>query len=172
MSETRAHHHHHPCSLVKTCCCLSSWHHHQCDGKGDESSLRMKVRVRVRLMARSQGHVVIIERVRVRACHHWRECAMTYHKWTPLPKATGPLMGVSMTKTGKNRQFGYPYPYPHFTHIHTHADDPNLCSCLLKVVAPLITHIPVGHENVLCSPFSFALKTTFLQTLSILQYLL
>ena len=38
---------------------------------------------------------------------------MTYHKWTPLPKAMGPLMGAGMTGTGKNRQFGYPYLHPH-----------------------------------------------------------
>ena len=40
----------------------------------------------------------------------------------------------------------------------------------IEAVMPQITHIPVKHENMLHDPLSFALKTTFLRTLSILQY--
>ena len=115
---------------ISCCCRLLSWRCRQGDGEGDESSLRVRVRVRARSMVRGRGHIVVIKRVRVRARHHWREDAMTYHKWTPLPKATGPLTGVGMTGMSKNRQFGYLYLYPHLTCTRTRAGYPNPCSCL------------------------------------------
>ena len=73
-------------------------------------------------------------------------------------KATGPLTGVGMIGTGKNKQFSYPYPYPRFTRTRIRTGYPNPCSCLAPtVVLTSSRSIPVEQDGEPIEPTSTGL---------------